>query len=125
MAERVSSLLRRSVEHLENEVPDSYRLLVSELGPLVVQIDVDGEVFTLRGGDRLRVSEGAAQPGDARIATSRVAILDLLDARVGLGEAVEAGAVCVHGSSMTSSVLTTRCGHTSMPRSGRPRCPYC
>ncbi|BDE13389.1 MULTISPECIES: SCP-2 sterol transfer family protein [Mycobacterium] len=98
MAERVSSLLRRSVEHLENEVPDSYRLLVSELGPLVVQIDVDGEVFTLRGGDRLRVSEGAAQPGDARIATSRVAILDLLDARVGLGEAVEAGAVCVHGS---------------------------
>ena len=33
-----------------------------------------------------------------RIVTSRVAILDLLDARVGLGEAVEAGTVSVHGS---------------------------
>ena len=34
----------------------------------------------------------------ARIVTSRVAILDLLDARVGLGEAVEAGSVAVRGS---------------------------
>ena len=54
MAERVSSLLRRSVEHLEHEVPDSYRLLVAQLGPMVVELDVDGEVFSLRGGDRLR-----------------------------------------------------------------------
>lgn len=98
MAERVSSLLRRSVQHLEDEVPDSYRLLVAQLGPMVVELDVDGEVFSLRGGDRLQVSDGAAQLADARIATSRVAILDLLDARVGLGEAVEAGMVDVHGS---------------------------
>lgn len=98
MAERVSSLLRRSVQHLEDEVPDSYRLLVAQLGPMVVELDVDGEVFSLRGGDRLQVSDGAAQLADARIATSRVAILDLLDARVGLGEAVEAGMVGVHGS---------------------------
>ena len=34
----------------------------------------------------------------ARIVTSRVAILDLLDARVGLGEAVETGTVSVQGS---------------------------
>jgi hypothetical protein len=98
MAERVSSLLRRSVEHLENEVPDSYHLLVAQLGPMVVELDVDGEVFTLRGGDRLQVSDGAAQTAGARIVTSRVAILDLLDAKVGLGEAVEAGAVGVRGT---------------------------
>jgi hypothetical protein len=98
MAEHISSLLRRSVEHLEGEVPDSYRLLVTTLGPMVVELDVDGEVFSLRGGDRLRVADGAAQPAGARIVTSRVAILDLVDAKVGLGEAVEAGAISVHGA---------------------------
>jgi len=79
-------------------VPDSYRVLVAALGPMVVELDIDGEVFTLRGGGRLQVSDGAAQMADARIVTSRVTILDLLDAKVGLGEAVEAGAVSVHGS---------------------------
>lgn len=98
MAERVSSLLRRSVEHLADEVPDSYRLLVAQLGPMVVELDVDGEVFSLRGGDRLAVSDGAAHMPGVRIVSSRAAILDLLDARVGLGEAVEAGTVGVHGS---------------------------
>jgi hypothetical protein len=44
MGERVSALLKRSVEHLEDEVPASYRI-----------------------------------------------ILNVLDARVGLGEAVQAG----------------------------------
>ncbi|MDT5348855.1 MAG: hypothetical protein QOH91_2142, partial [Mycobacterium sp.] len=79
MAERVSSLLRRSVEHLEEEVPDSYRLLIAELGPMAVELDVDGEVFSLRGGDRLQVSDGVADTADVRIVTSRVTILDLLD----------------------------------------------
>ena len=98
MVERVSSLLRRSVGHLEDEVPDSYCLLVAELGPIAVELDVDGEVFSLRGGDRLEVSDGAADTADVRIVTSRVTILDLLDAAVGLGEAVEAGRVYVRGS---------------------------
>jgi hypothetical protein len=98
MAERISSLLRRSVEHLEREVPDSYRMVVGQLGPMVVQLDVDGEVFTLRGGGRLRVSDGAAGVAGTRIVTSRATILDLLDARVALGEAVEAGAVSIWGS---------------------------
>lgn len=98
MAERVSPLLRRSIAHLEDEVPQSYRVLVATLGSLVVQLDVDGEVFALRGGDRLRVSNGTAPGAGVRIATSRLAVLELIDARVGLGEAVEAGMVRVHGS---------------------------
>jgi hypothetical protein len=98
MAEHVSSLLRRSVQHLEDEVPDSYRMLVAALGPMVVELDVDGEVFSVRGGDQLQVSEGAAQPAGVRVTTSRVAILDLLDAGVGLSQAVEAGRVSVDGS---------------------------
>ncbi|OBB98480.1 SCP-2 sterol transfer family protein [Mycobacterium sp. 852002-40037_SCH5390672] len=98
MDERVSSILRRSLEHLEDEVPDSYRSLVAALGPMVVELDVDGELFSLCGGTRLRVSDGAARLAGARIATSRVTILDLLDARVGLGEAVEIGKVRVRGT---------------------------
>jgi len=98
MAEQVSSLLRRSVEHLAGEVPDSYRLVLEQLGPMVVELDVDGELFSLRGGHRLEVSDGAADTAGTRIATSRAAILDVLDAKVGLAEAVEAGAVAVRGS---------------------------
>ncbi len=97
MAERVSSLLRRSVEHLEDEVPGSYRLLVTEIGPMVVELDVDGEVFSLRGGERLQVSDGVAQTPSVRIVTSRATILDLLDARAALDEAVQAGTVLVRG----------------------------
>ena len=98
MAERVSSLLRRSVEHLEAEVPDSYRLVLESLGPLAVQLDVDGELFCLRGGRRLEVTDGESGTAGARIAASRDAVLDVLDARVGLADAVQAGAVRVHGA---------------------------
>jgi hypothetical protein len=98
MVDQVSSLLRRSVEHLEDEVPDSYRMLVEQLGPLVVEFDVDGEVFSLRGGAGLRIWDGAAEEAGVRIATSRAAIIDVLDARVVLDEAVEAGTLSVRGS---------------------------
>lgn len=98
MAERVSSLLRQSVEHLADEVPDSYRLVLDRLGPMVVELEIDGELLSLRGGQRLHVSDGAADTAGTRIATSRAAILDVLDARMGLAEAVEAGAVAVLGS---------------------------
>jgi hypothetical protein len=98
MAERVSSLLRRSVGHLESEVPASYRHMLEALGPLVVEVDVDGEVFSLSGGRRLDVTDGSLAAAGARIGSSRAAILDLLDARFGLDEAVQAGVVSVHGS---------------------------
>ncbi|MEE6139442.1 SCP-2 sterol transfer family protein [Mycobacterium sp. 050128] len=99
MAEPISSLLRRSIEHLEDEVPDSYRLIVAELGPMVVELHVDGEVFSLRGGGgRLQVSNGAVPMAGTRIVASRATILDLLDARMGLGEAVETGTVGVRGT---------------------------
>ncbi|MCV7427941.1 SCP-2 sterol transfer family protein [Mycobacterium montefiorense] len=109
MAENISSLLRRSAEHLEHEVPDSYRLIVATLGPMVVELDVDDEVFSLRGGGRLQVSDGAAPTAGARIVTSRATILDLLDAKVGLSEAVETGTLSVHGS-----LDDVQCAHNSL-----------
>ncbi len=98
MAEPISSLLQRSIEQLADEVPSSYRVVLDKLGPLVVELDIDGELFALSGGRRLEISQGPAARAGARIATTRSAILDVLDARVGLEDAVEAGTVNVRGS---------------------------
>ncbi|KMO78138.1 hypothetical protein EV589_4894 [Mycobacterium sp. BK558] len=97
MAERISSLLRRSVDHLADEVPDSYRLTLDTLGSLVVVLDVDGERFSLRGGDRLVVADGEPVSADVRVTTSRATIIDVLDAAVALPEAIDAGSVSVVG----------------------------
>lgn len=98
MAERISSLLRRSVDHLADEVPASYRLTVNALGPLVVGLHVDDERFSLTGGDRLVVADGEPVAADVRITTSRAAIIGVLDADVALPEAIDTGAVTVVGS---------------------------
>jgi hypothetical protein len=97
MAEPVASLLRRSLDHVAAEVPASYRHLLHELGPLTIAVDVDGEQFALRGGDRLEVVAGPAGAAGARVTVPRTAILDLLDATLTLGEAVESGRIAVHG----------------------------
>ncbi|MGW4095898.1 SCP-2 sterol transfer family protein [Mycobacterium sp. NPDC004974] len=98
MAEQVSSLLRRSIEHLAEEGPAGYRLLLQQLGPLVVELDVDGETFALSGGHELQVTDGGADAPGVRIRTSRSAILDVLDATVGLGDAVDTDKLCVRGT---------------------------
>lgn len=97
MAEPVSSLLRRSVEHLAEAVPASYRLMADALGPLVVALEVDGERFSLIGGDRLTVADEPLR-ADVRIGTSRSAIVAVLDAAVSLQDAIDIGAVTVAGS---------------------------
>lgn len=98
MGEPVATLLRRSVGHLADEVPASYRLVLDRLGPLVVTLDVDGERFALRGGHRLEVRDEPEGFSGPRITTSRAAIVDVLDARMGLHDAVQTGAVTVAGS---------------------------
>ncbi len=97
MAEPVSSLLRRSVEHLAEAVPASYRLMVDALGSLVVALEVDGERFSLIGGDRLTVTD-VSVPADVSIGTSRPVIVAVLDAEVSLQDAIDVGTVNVRGS---------------------------
>lgn len=98
MAEPVSSLLRRSVDHLADEVPESYLLTLNALGPLVVALDIDGECFALTGGRRLVVADGEPGRVDVRIGTSRATIVAVLDAETGLQSAIDVGMVTVHGS---------------------------
>jgi hypothetical protein len=106
MAEPVGSLLRRSLDHVEHEAPASYRHLLDTLGPLVIGIDVDGERFALRGGARLEVIDGRVggmvdgvidAVAGTHVALSRAAILAVLDAELGLAEAVETGRIAVRG----------------------------
>ncbi|TDL05889.1 SCP-2 sterol transfer family protein [Mycolicibacterium obuense] len=95
MAEPVSSLLRRSIGHLATEVPASHRALLDALGPLVVALDVDDEHFSLAGGDELTVGEETS--AHVCIRTTRTTILDVIEANVGLADAIEQGAVDVRG----------------------------
>jgi hypothetical protein len=98
MAESVASLLRRSLDHVASDVPASYSHLLDELGPLVVAMDVDGELFSIRGGSRLDVTDGTDRVAGARVVTSRRAVIGVLDAEMSLSEAVDAEHVAVLGS---------------------------
>ncbi|MHA3023485.1 SCP-2 sterol transfer family protein [Mycobacterium sp. BMJ-28] len=98
MAEPVSSLLRQSVTHLADEVPDSYRRMLYTLGPLVVELVVDDERFALRGGRRLEVCTGGQNVAGTHVVTTRTGILDILDAAISLDHAVECGAVQIRGT---------------------------
>lgn len=98
MAERISALLRRSVGHLADEAPDSYRIVLHTIGSLVVGLDIDGECFSLSGGRRLEVTEGLDPKAGARVKASRGTVLDVLDAVITLDHAVETSALTVHGT---------------------------
>lgn len=99
MGEPVSALLRRSLHHMAGEIPPGYRRCADMLGPLVVEVDVEGEVFALRGGNALTVTDGGARDGaSVRITTSRTAILAVLDAESSLADAVLADRVRVWGT---------------------------
>jgi hypothetical protein len=98
MTDPVSTLLRRSLAHMAVEVPASYRHLQCTLGGLVIELDVDGELFAMWGGPWLEVVAGSAAAPGVRITLGRSAILDVLDARVSLAEAVESNRIQVQGS---------------------------
>jgi hypothetical protein len=99
MAEAVAGLLHRSLTDLASEVPASCRHLHRTLGALVIEVEVDGELFALRGVPELEVVDVVdGTVPDVRVTTSRAAILDVLDGTVALREAVESGRVAVRGA---------------------------
>ncbi|MGE2728059.1 SCP-2 sterol transfer family protein [Mycolicibacterium vaccae] len=97
MAELVSTLLQRSVDHLADEVPDSYRRTARTLGEHLVALHVDDERFCLTGGNDLVVVDHV--PGaHVHIATARSTIVEILDGHLRLEAAVQDGAVAVRGA---------------------------
>lgn len=71
--------------------------MADALGPLVVALEVDGERFSLIGGDELTVADEPAR-ANVRIGTSRAAIVAVLDAETSLQDAIDIGTVDVRGS---------------------------
>lgn len=98
----VADLLAESFEALAAELPAAYARVCAPLAGRVVEIRIDGERIVASFADgRARVRAGAGEDGegaDVRIVTSRRVILDVLDARRSLAEAVLADEVEVVGA---------------------------
>jgi hypothetical protein len=92
----VAGLLDESLEVLQREQPASYARLCEALATLRIEIGVDGEWMIAgfeSGSHRVAAQSAAAQtaPASARFRASRGAVLDVLDGRISLAEAVLAG----------------------------------
>jgi hypothetical protein len=84
----VQGLLAESFAVLAAETPPAWRRFVASLDGRVVELHVDDERFAVVFARGDAVIEAAGRVADARIATSRQTILDVLDARLSLRDAV-------------------------------------
>lgn len=83
-----AGFLSRSLEALRRDLPWIHARLCARLAPRELRLEVDGEGLGLRcGEDEIRLIEPPATPAvEAR--TDRAAILDLVDARLSLLDAL-------------------------------------
>jgi len=93
---RVAGLLDESLSVLQREQPASYARLCEKLASLRIEIRIDGECLIAAfepGGHRVAGESTAAQTAaaGARFRASRDAVLDVLDGRINLAEAVMTG----------------------------------
>jgi hypothetical protein len=93
----VAGLLAESFVVLADGLPPLYAAFCRALLGLTVELWVDGEVMAVRVGPEGARLTPAGAGADARIETSRRAILDVIDARASLEEAVRDGRVQVLG----------------------------
>jgi hypothetical protein len=85
----VAGLLRESFAVLASELPPAWDRFCSYLDGCAVEIDVDGEVFTVYVASRVAaVADAPNASPHARIGTSRRTLGDVLDARLSVRDAV-------------------------------------
>ncbi|AUX28299.1 hypothetical protein SOCE836_003690 [Sorangium cellulosum] len=98
----VARLLAESLAALAAELPEAHARVSARLAGRPVAIRVDGERFAVEadgGAPQVRAAGAGEEVAAAvRVATSRRAILDVLDARRSLAEAVLADEVEVVGA---------------------------
>ncbi len=96
---RFATFLRESLELLEREQPDVARRLAACLAHLTVALQVDDEHALLRAdGGRIVLAGGApATPATVVVRTSRATLLELIDGRCSLTDAVLRDAVLLRG----------------------------
>ncbi|WP_437335482.1 hypothetical protein WME98_25045 [Sorangium sp. So ce296] len=97
----MARLLAESFAALAAELPEAHARVSARLAGRAVAIRVDGERFVVEadgGAPQVRAAGADEEAAAVRVATSRRAILDVLDARRSLAEAVLADEVEVVGA---------------------------
>jgi len=101
-----ATFLRRALVVLESESPAAFHRLVDEMRPGPAVLDVGGERFAVEvDGDRLRVRRSGTLPPAGWVTARRGVVLDLIDGRLDLLGAVEAGRLDVRGDVETVLAL--------------------
>jgi hypothetical protein len=75
---------------LERDQLAAYVRMADALAGLRIALEVQDEVFHVQGGNMVAVEAASDVPVDAHVATTRPAILALIDGDIGLLEAVKA-----------------------------------
>ena len=93
-----ADFVRRALLLLGSEAPAAYHRLVDELRPGAVLLRVGGERFAVEvRGDRAWLGRRATRPAAGRVDARDGVVLDLIDGRLDLLGAVEAGRLDVRG----------------------------
>ncbi len=93
----LASFIARSLDAIEHEVPAAWLRLCEALDGRSIRLVVDGEAARLRGRDGgLRLDDGGAAAVDVR--TAHATILELLDGRVTLLDALLDDRIVVRGA---------------------------
>jgi hypothetical protein len=91
-------LVQRSLEALRRECPEAYRRLSAALGRRVVRIDTGDEIIAIRGSASGVEATGGDAPAAVEAAMDKREILDLVEGRRSLEEALLLGRVEVRGA---------------------------
>jgi hypothetical protein len=93
-----AAFVRRALALLRAEAPAAFHRLVDELRPGAVLLEVAGERFAVEvRGDRARVARRATAAATGRVVAGDGVVLDLIDGRLDLLGAVEAGRLDARG----------------------------
>lgn len=95
---KIADFIAKSLSVLRDECPEAYFLMCALLAPCEVLLRIDGEPVSLAfdaAGVHLLPAPGRPR---VELATTRATILDVLDARQTLHEAVVADAILLKGA---------------------------
>lgn len=93
-----AAFVRRALALLRSQAPAAYHRVVDELRHGAVLLEVDGERFAVEArGDGAWTGRRATRPATGRVTARDGVVLDLIDGRLDLLGAVEAGRLDVRG----------------------------
>lgn len=93
-----AAFVQRALTLLRSQGPAAHHRMVEALGPGAVLLEVDGERFAVEvRGDRAWAGRRATRPATGRVVARDGVVLDLIDGRLDLVGAVEAGRLDVRG----------------------------